>query len=535
MSEIVNRHEVLRTRIIEIDGEPVQQIVSPLTLTLPVIDLSYLPEEQAEAEVQRLSVDDARQPYNLENAPLMRAKLLRLDEQEHVLILNFHHIVCDGSSLIIFYHELATLYEAFLDGKVSSLPSLPVQYADYAVWQHEWLQGEVLESQLAYWKRQLGTGLTTLNLPTDYERPVVQTYRGARLTRTLCEEVTKALKELSRQQGVTQFMTLLATVDILLFRHTGQDDIIVGSTIAGRNRPETEGLIGFFINALALRTDLSGNPTFLELLKRVREVCLDAYTHQDLPFERVVEEINPQRDLSRNPLFQVMFNMADTSERTLTLPGCTVTKLSSVDPSAKFDIVLHAPEVDGRIELAIVYNADLFSEHRIINLLDQFTHLLSQVAEDPQRRIDEFSLVTPSAVSVIPDPTESLDDTWEGSIHELFSSQAERAPDFPAVIDSDNRWTYAELDRRSNQLANYLIAQGIKPKDVVAIYAQRSAALVLRSARYSQGRSGLCDSRSRLSRLPLDLLFADRAMPRAWLHIEGAGEMAEELREFLAT
>ena len=317
----------------------------------------------------------------------MRAKLLRLREDDHFLILNFHHIVCDGSSLIIFYQELAALYEAFLEGKDSNLPSLPVQYADYAVWQHERLQGEVLESQLAYWKRQLGTGLTTLNLPTDYERPVVQTYRGARLTKALSEEVTKALKELSRREGVTLFMTLLATLDILLSRHTGQDDIIVGSTIAGRNRPETEGLIGFFINALALRTDLSGNPTFLELLKRVREVCLDAYTHQDLPFERVVEEINPQRDLSRNPLFQVMFNMADISERGLEATrGCKVTKLSSADPSAKFDIVLHAPEVDGRIELAIVYNADLFSEGRITNLLDQFIYLLSQVADRSTER-----------------------------------------------------------------------------------------------------------------------------------------------------
>ena len=329
-------------------------------------------------------------------------------------------------------------------------------------------------------------------------------------------------------------MTLLATLDILLSRHTGQDDIILGSTIAGRNRPETEGLIGFFINALALRTDLSGNPTFLELLKRVRDICLDAYTHQDLPFERVVEEINPQRDLSRNPLFQVMFNMADTSERTLTLPGCTVTKLSSADPSAKFDIVLHAPEVDGRIELAIVYNADLFSEGRIINLLDQFTHLLSQVADDPQKGIDEFSLVTPSAVSVIPDPTESLDDTWEGSIHELFAKQAERAPDFPAVIDPDNHWSYGELDRRSNQLANYLIAQGIKPKDVVAIYAQRSAALVIALLGILKAGAAfvILDPAYPASRL---ISYLRIARPRAWLHIEGAGEMAEELREFLTT
>src|SRR5262249_46796800 len=245
------------------------------------------------------------------------------------LILNFHHIVCDGSSMIIFYQELAALYQALLEEKDSNLPSLPVHYADYAAWQHELFQGEVLESQLAYWKRQLGTGLVTLNLPTDYERPVMQTYHGARLTRTLSKELTKGLKDLSRREGVTLFMTLLATLDILLSRHTGQDDIIVGSTIAGRNRPATDGLIGFSINALALRTDLSGNPTFLELLKRVREVCLDAYTHQDMPFERVVEEINPQRDLSRNPLFQVMFNMADTSERVLKLAGCQTIKLLS--------------------------------------------------------------------------------------------------------------------------------------------------------------------------------------------------------------
>jgi amino acid adenylation domain-containing protein len=532
LSEIVNRHEVLRTRIIEIDGEPFQEIVSPLTFMLPVIDLSHLLKEQVEAEVQRLSIDDARQLYTFGDAPLMRAKLLRLGEQEYVFILNFHHIVCDGSSLIIFYHELATLYELFSDGKVSTLPFLPVQYADYAVWQHERLQGEAPESQLAYWRRQLGTGLTTLNLPIDYERPVVQTYRGARLAKALSEEVTRALKELSRREGVTLFMTLLASLNILLSRHTGQEDIIVGSTIAGRNRPEVEGLIGFFINALALRVDLSSNPTFRELLKRVREVCLDAYTHQDLPFEKVVEEINPQRDLSRNPLFQVMFNMADTSERVLKLAGCQTVKLPTSAPEAKFDIILHAPEIEGKLELAIVYNADLFSERRIINVLDQFTHLLSQVADDPQKGIDEFSLVTPSAASVIPDPTESLDDTWEGSIHQLVARRAERAPDCPAVIDPDNSWSYGELDRRGSQLANYLIAQGIRPKDVVTIYAQRNAALVLALLGILKAGAAfvILDPAYPASRL---ISYLRIARPRALLHIEGAGEMAQELREFL--
>jgi hypothetical protein len=369
LDEIVNRHEILRTRIVEIDDQPLQEILPSGTIQLRFRDLSHLPQRQAESEGERLSAEDARQPHNLAEAPLMRVKLLRLCEDDHFLILNFHHIVCDGSSLIILYHELATLYEAILLDKDSNLPSLPVQYADYAVWQNERLQGEVLESQLAYWKRKLGTGLVTLNLPTDFERPVAQSYRGARLTKALSEELTKGLKDLSRREGVTLFMTLLATFDILLSRYTGQSDIIVGSTIAGRNRAETDGLIGFFINALVLRTDLSGNPTFLELLKQVREVCLDAYTHQDLPFERVVEEINPQRDFSRNPLFQVMFNMADTSQRALVLSGCMVNRLSATDPSAKFDIVFHAPEVDGRIELAIVYNADLFNEYRIVNLL----------------------------------------------------------------------------------------------------------------------------------------------------------------------
>jgi amino acid adenylation domain-containing protein len=532
--EIVNRHEILRTRIVEIDGQPLQEILPNVTIELGVLDLSHLPQGQAEAEAERCSAEDARQHYNLAEAPLMRAKLLRLCEDDHFLILSFHHIVCDGSSLIILYQELGALYEAFLDGKACNLPSLPVQYADYAVWQHERLQGEVLESQLAYWKRQLGTGLRTLSLPTDYERPVVQSYRGARLTKTLSEELTKGLKDLSRREGVTLFMALLATLDILLCRHTGQEDIIVGSTIAGRNRPETDGLIGFFINALALRTDLSGNPTFPELLKQIREVCLDAYTHQDLPFERVVEEINPQRDLGRNPLFQVMFNMADTSERVLKLAGCQTVKLSTSAPEAKFDIIFHAPEVDGRIELATVYNVDLFSEHRIANLLDQFTYLLSQVADRPQRGIDEFSLVTPSAVSVIPDPTESLDDTWQGSIHELFAKQAERAPNFPAVIDSDNRWSYGELDRRSNQLANYLIAQRIEPNDIVTIYAQRSAALVIALLGILKAGAAfeIFDPAYPASRL---ISYLRIGKPRALLHIEGAGETAEELKEFVGS
>jgi len=531
LHEIIKRHETLRTSIGETDGNPVQQIISSVIFTLPIIDLSHLPKEQSAVEVQRLSIDDVRQPYDIQNAPLMRAKLLRLDEQEQMLILNFHHIVSDGSSLVIFYQELTALYKASLEDVDVSLPPLQVQYADYAVWQNNWLQGGALQSQLAYWKRQL-RDVSPLNLPTDYERPLAQTFRGARLSGMLSVELTKELKDLSRREGVTRFMILLAALNILLARHTGQDDIVVGSTIAGRNRPELDGVIGFFINALALRTDLSGGPSFIDLLKRVREVCLDAYTHQDLPFEKVVEELNPQRDFSRNPLFQVLFNLADISERVLTLPGCEIVKLSHAAPSAKFDLTVYAPEIDGRVELAIIYNAELFSEARIAGLLEQFSYLLSQIVEKPDRSIDQYSLVTPSAQAVLPDPTEPLDDTWEGAIHELFSKQAEHAPERLAVVDPNETWTYRELDRRSNQLANYLIASGIHPKDVIVIYAHRRSALVLALLGILKAGAAfvILDPAYPASRL---VSYLRIARPRAWVHIEGAGELSQELRDYL--
>ena len=531
LNAIIKRHESLRTSIGETDGNPVQQIIPLVTFTLPVVDLSHLPEDQAAVEVQRLSIDDARQPYDIQNAPLMRAKLLRLGGQEHVLILNFHHIVSDGSSLVIFYQELTALYEASLEEIDVWLPPLQVQYVDYAFWQQDWFQGAAWESQLAYWKRQL-SDVSPLNLPTNYERSLAQTFRGARLSKLLSEELTKDLKDLSRREGVTRFMILFAALNILLARHSGQDDIVVGSTIAGRNRPELDGVIGFFINALALRTDLSGNPSFSDLLKRVREVCLDAYTHQDLPFEKIVEALNPQRDFSRNPLFQVLFNLADVSERVLTLPGCEIVKLSHAAPSAKFDLTVYAPEIDGRVDLAIVYNAELFSEARIAALLEQFSYLLSQIVENPERPIDQYSLVTPAAQAVFPDPTEGLDNSWEGAIHTLVAIQAERAPDRLAVIDADESWTYKELDERSNQLANYLVANGIKPKDVVAIYAHRSSALVLALLGILKAGAAfvILDPAYPASRL---ISYLRIARPRGWVQIEAAGDLHGDLQNYL--
>jgi amino acid adenylation domain-containing protein len=441
--------------------------------------------------------------------------------------------VIDGSSLSILFQELATLYEAFSEGKPPPLPRLPLQYADYAVWQREHLQGEVLQVQLDYWKNQLGGNLPPLNLPADHSRPAVQTFRGARHSVALSEQETKAVKELSRREGVTLFMTLLAAFKILLCRHTGQENVVVGSTIAGRNRPEIEGLIGFFINALVLRTDLSGSPSFLTLLRRVREVCLGAYTHQDIPFDRIVEEINPARDLSRNPLFQVMFNMADTSERLLKLEGCQINKLSYFEPEAKFDITLYAPEKNGRIELAIVYNTDLFGAARIVKMLDQLQYLLSQVVVHPEESIDWYSLVPPAVRAILPDPTEALDETWEGSIQTFLSKQAARVPDRLAVVDPNNAWTYGELDARSNQLAHYLSESGIQRGDKVAIYAHRSCPLVwaLLGVLKAGAAFFILDPAYPVPRL-IDYLRIGGA--DGWLQIEGAGALPEALEEYVA-
>ena len=307
LDALVVRHEVLRTTFASVDGSPVQVITESRSVELPVIDLREWPPAEREVEAQRLIVEHTRLPYNLSQDLMLRALLLRLDEQEHHLLLTMHHIASDGWSTGILYRELATLYEAFSTGKPSPLPELPIQYAAFAQWQREWLQGEVLESQLSYWKQQLGDNLPVLGLPTDRPRPAVQTYRGARQSLALPKTLSDSLQALSRQERSTMFMPLLAAFQALLHRYTGQEDIVVGSPVAGRSRVETEGLIGFFVNTLVLRTDLSGEPTFRDLLGRVREVALAAYDHWDLPFEKLVEELNPDRNLSYTPLFQVVF------------------------------------------------------------------------------------------------------------------------------------------------------------------------------------------------------------------------------------
>ena len=306
LNEIISRHEIFRTTFPAVDGQPLQ-VISPLQpLTLSVRDISRLPEGEREVEVRRQATDEAALSFDLDRGPLIRARLLRLGEQEHILFLTMHHIVFDGWSEGILFQELSVLYDSFSAGQSSPLSPLPIQYADFAVWQRQWLQGEVSDSQLAYWKKQLA-GVSVLELPTDHPRPPVQTFRGSKRCFFVPKSLTERLKALSREEGTTLFMTLLAAFQTLLHRYTGKDEIIVGSPVAGRNRTDIEGLIGFFVNTLILRTDFCGDPNFRELLGRVRKVALDAYAHQDLPFEKLVEELHPQRNSSHSPLFQVLF------------------------------------------------------------------------------------------------------------------------------------------------------------------------------------------------------------------------------------
>ncbi|MHC5816299.1 MAG: condensation domain-containing protein, partial [Nostoc sp.] len=383
LNEIVRRHEVLRTNFTIVDGQPFQVIAPTLALALPIVDLQLLPKDELEAEVQRLVTEEQARPFDLTNDPLVRVTLLQLDEAQYVLLFTMHHIVCDQWSFGVIIREIVALYEAFSVGKLSPLLELPIQYADFAVWQQHWLQGEVREAQLSYWKQQLSSTPNILELPTDRPRPPIQTDQGAKQSLVLSKPLTEALKTLSQQEKVTLFMMLLAAFQTLLYRYTGQDDIVVGTPISGRNRAEIEGLIGFFVNTLVMRTDLSGTPSFREILNRVREVALGAYTNQDLPFEQLVEKLQPERNLSQTPLFQVMFQLQNTLTTTLELPGLTLSPLEFDKETAKFDLTLSMVEVKQGLIGTLEYNIDLFNAATITQMLGHFQSLLEGIVVNP--------------------------------------------------------------------------------------------------------------------------------------------------------
>src|ERR1044071_5418236 len=387
LAEVVRRHEVLRTTFEAVDGRPVAIVTQQAFGELPVVDLSHLPAGEREAEMLRLATHEARRPFDLERGPVMRAALMRLDEDEHVLLVTMHHIVSDGWSLGVLIHEVVALYTAYSAGHSSPLAELEVQYADYVRWQREWLQGEVLDAQLEYWKRQLEGAQRVLQLPIARVRPAAQTHRGETKSIRLSKALSEGLKALSRREGVTLFMTLLAGLQTLLYRYSGQDDITIGSPIANRTRRETENLIGFFINVLAMRTDLSGNPTFRELLGRVRRVALRAYAHQDLPFEKLVGELQLERTLSHAPLFQVVFVLQNAPMPELELPGLSLSFVASDRGTTQSDLYLSMTDTEEGLVGGLKYNTDLFDEAAITRLLEHFEQLLAGVVSDPEERL----------------------------------------------------------------------------------------------------------------------------------------------------
>jgi amino acid adenylation domain-containing protein len=480
INEVVRRHEALRTVFSAKDGEPHQTILPPPSLPLTVIDLRELDDHEREAEVRRHAREASRTVFDLARGPLLRTKILRLGTEDHVLLLTMHHIVSDGWSMGVLYRELSVLYEAFSNGQPSPLPDLPIQYTDVAIWQHNWLQGEVLEGQLSYWKTKL-EGAPRLQLPTDRPRPPVWSYHGGKRSFVLDKKTTDALTALSRRENVTLFMTLLAAFQLLLHRYTGQEDIVVGSPIAGRTRPEIEGLIGFFVNTLVLRNDFSGNPTFKELLVRVRQVCLDAYTHQDVPFEKLVEELHPERSLSQNPLFQVMFVLQNAPVEALRFGDLVVTPLGVDTEQAKFDLTLSVRDEKEGLRAVLNYSADLFDGSTIDRLAGHFQTLLAGIVTDPERRVAELPILTEAEKHrlLVEWNDTATEYPREKCIHQLFEEQVEKTPDAVAVVLEDRQLTYRQLNARANQLAHYLKKRGVGPEVLVGICMKRSLEMII--------------------------------------------------------
>jgi amino acid adenylation domain-containing protein len=481
LKEIVHRHESLRTTFTIINDESVQVIAAALDVTLREKDLRELSEEEREAEAKRLVMDDARATFDLTRGPLFRFTLLRLGDADSILSWTMHHIISDGWSQGIFLDELTTLYSAFLSGQPSPLPELPIQYADFTHWQREWFAGEVLNKQLGYWTERLEGAPALLELPTDRPRPPVQTFRSARHVFVLPEDVTAGLQALSRDAGVTLFITLLGAFTTLLHRYAGLEDIVIGSPIANRNRQEIEGLIGFFVNTLVLRTDVQGNPTFRELLERVRETALGAYEHQDLPFEKLVEELQPERDLSRNPLFQVVFQLLNVPSTEIKIPGIAIEKLEIFSGMAPFDLSLSMVESGSGFKGRLEYNRDLFDESTIERLARHFQVLLGGIVADPEQRLSELPVLSQQdrRMMLLEWNDTGKEYPKEKCLHELFEVQAERTPDAVAVVFEDQQVSYRELNARANRLARYLRKHGVGPEVLVGIGIERSPEMIV--------------------------------------------------------
>ncbi|MBI3418287.1 MAG: amino acid adenylation domain-containing protein [Verrucomicrobia bacterium] len=481
LDTMLARHAVLRTNYVSADGIPMQVVNEGATVNFRIVDLSAMPPEPREAEAQRISIEESDKSFDLERELMMRTTLLRLAADEHILILVTHHIASDGESRGIFFRELAILYGAFSEGKVPTLPDPPIQYADFAVWQRESFKGEALQRQLQYWLKQLSGAPPVLELPSDRPRPAVQTYSGARMGAMYPKSVALALRGLSQQEGATQFMLLLTAFNVLLHRYTGQDDIVVGTPVAGRSWTEVENLIGYFSNSLVLRTKFAGNPTFRQLLKQVREMTLGAFSNQELPFEKLVEELQPERDLSRSPIYQIMFSVGQARGEETSLRGLQLTPLNPDRGTAKFDLSFGFRELPEGLSAGCEYATDLFDAATFKRFFAHLGVLLEAIAANPDLPVDELPLLTETERHQL---LAEWNDTHAAyprqiCVHELVEKQAARVPENVALVFEGRSLTYRELNGRANQLARLLQARGVRPDVQVAILVERSLEMII--------------------------------------------------------
>ncbi|NOK31919.1 amino acid adenylation domain-containing protein [Corallococcus exercitus] len=528
LTELVRRHEALRTRFPSRQGQPFQHIASPTDLPLPTVDLSHLGESALD-EARRLASTEAQRPFDLASGPLVRALLLKLAPTEHVLVFTLHHIVSDGWSRGVLVREVAALYGAFSDGRPSPLPELPVQYADYALWQRSWLHGDVLEAQLSYWRQRLADA-APLELPTDFPRPAVQTFHGDVVPLRLSSSLAHALKTLGRSGGVTPFMLLLAAFQVLLSRYAGQEDISVGTPIAGRTHAETESLIGFFVNTLVLRSRVSPGASFHQLLQQVREASLGAYAHQDVPFERLVEDLRPQRDLTRPPLFQALFSLQNTSMPAVQLPGLALRPLDVEGHSVKAELELFLFETPDGFDGSLGYNTDLFAPATAQRMARHFGALVEALVAHPHAPLASASMLSQDEQrQVLLDWNDTRTHApRDATLPDLFQAQARRTPDAVALISGEDRLTYRQLDERANQLAHALMSLGVTPGTPVAVGLERSFDLIVALLAILKAGAAYVPLERAHPRERLALLLRDCASPLLLSH----SSLAQRLPSF---
>lgn len=479
LNELIMRHEMLRTTFASVDGEP-RQIVHPvMALAMPKVDLRDLSPEAREVQVGMAVDREAKAPFDLASGPLLRASLLRLADDEYLWLYSVHHIIADGWSMGVILHEVSTLYGDFLRGQASSLAPLAVQYADYACWQQQRLSGEALAGQLAFWQRTLADAPPLLDMPADRPRPTVQRYAGATFSSTVDGSTLRGLNALARQTHGTLFNVLIGALSVLLWRHSGQRDLCIGTPFANRSRPEIEPLIGHFVNTQVIRQRLDAQQTFAELLREVRATLLDVHAHQDVPFDRVVEAVNPQRDTGYSPLFQVMMVLQNTPGTAVQMPGLSMTPYGTGSATAKFDLAFEWVERDGALNLLVEYNTDLFDQASIERLSGHYRHLLEQVALDPKQPVGALTLITDAE-------REQILHGWNSPaaltqpvdcVHRLIEAQVARREDECAVIFEGQSLSYSQLNSQANRLAQHLLTLGVGPDVRVAVCIERSLEL----------------------------------------------------------